>query len=513
MNLPENTQDLISRYLLSKEAVAAFINPSQISNKRDLYPKLTKYIEDFLETKYTDEQIDYIEKLINKSSLIKQKSSPSSLLTKLKQLDPEGLRLLEINDEIDLNELKKLYRKASKKHHPDLGGSNETMKLVNEAYTTFYDFLTSHYFLNQDNKTKTVQSSVSSFDSWRFSCALTLAIMHADVFAVDHALKCLLLSQDLINTIPAKYASRFIKIIYINCDLTKTVKAAGRLKMPIEFDLSLGIIESFINIMYNYWVKIDSDDSRLDRSYYPTSETLKEEFGVKLVINHPLKAHHAYRLGSILKDKYNRIMQKYEEKEKAIKGFNTKAFSFYKENSVYMQQNEFEITNKSTISLVGFSETRLSHLTQDLQAEYIKTYRFAEHTNDYNKFLKIRCHELLLALFNDNSADNLEKIKIEVLFYCENPNEYQEEFKIVFNIIDYLETLSNAIRNELITIIKILDTDKTREWNPYIYITEDHAEQEQKVYQRIEPTKYFYNFLRQDIDDIYFYQVSGQRRR
>ena len=47
----------------------------------------------------------------------------------------EAMRVLEITDydytDVDL---KKALRKASKKHHPDLGGSAQMMMLVNEAY-------------------------------------------------------------------------------------------------------------------------------------------------------------------------------------------------------------------------------------------------------------------------------------------------------------------------------------------------------------------------------------------
>ena len=40
-----------------------------------------------------------------------------------------------------LEELKKVYRKLSREHHPDVGGSDEIMKLINSEYTELFKIL------------------------------------------------------------------------------------------------------------------------------------------------------------------------------------------------------------------------------------------------------------------------------------------------------------------------------------------------------------------------------------
>jgi len=40
-----------------------------------------------------------------------------------------------------LEELKKLYKKLSFKHHPDCGGNNDDMKIVNAEYTALFEKL------------------------------------------------------------------------------------------------------------------------------------------------------------------------------------------------------------------------------------------------------------------------------------------------------------------------------------------------------------------------------------
>ena len=49
-------------------------------------------------------------------------------------------QILGLKDDITPELVKKAYRKASSKYHPDKGGSNEMMKAVNEAYKVLKDF-------------------------------------------------------------------------------------------------------------------------------------------------------------------------------------------------------------------------------------------------------------------------------------------------------------------------------------------------------------------------------------
>lgn len=47
----------------------------------------------------------------------------------------DAIRLLGLNDNFSFNELKTAYRKLASKNHPDHGGSDEKMQLINHSYS------------------------------------------------------------------------------------------------------------------------------------------------------------------------------------------------------------------------------------------------------------------------------------------------------------------------------------------------------------------------------------------
>lgn len=52
----------------------------------------------------------------------------------------EALRILGLDEKCSKDEIVKVYRKLAKRHHPDVGGSEEMMKRLNEAYNIALDW-------------------------------------------------------------------------------------------------------------------------------------------------------------------------------------------------------------------------------------------------------------------------------------------------------------------------------------------------------------------------------------
>ena len=48
-------------------------------------------------------------------------------------------KILGLSKDASQEDIKKTYRKLSKKHHPDMGGDDEMFKKINEAYSVFGD--------------------------------------------------------------------------------------------------------------------------------------------------------------------------------------------------------------------------------------------------------------------------------------------------------------------------------------------------------------------------------------
>jgi hypothetical protein len=62
-------------------------------------------------------------------------------ITSVRRLEPKGLELLAITDDLDFDRLRDAYRKAALRYHPDRGGSNDEMVAINRAYEQLHAFL------------------------------------------------------------------------------------------------------------------------------------------------------------------------------------------------------------------------------------------------------------------------------------------------------------------------------------------------------------------------------------
>jgi DnaJ-class molecular chaperone len=51
----------------------------------------------------------------------------------------DAIRLLGLNDNFSFNDLKTAYRKLASKNHPDHGGSDEKMQLINNSYSVLLE--------------------------------------------------------------------------------------------------------------------------------------------------------------------------------------------------------------------------------------------------------------------------------------------------------------------------------------------------------------------------------------
>lgn len=84
----------------------------------------------------------------------------------------EALKVLKLKPDFSEDELKKAYKSAAKKNHPDLGGSEEMMKVINEAKNTLEDYLedisknggnrTQNYNTAQNNATKHTNTNANA---------------------------------------------------------------------------------------------------------------------------------------------------------------------------------------------------------------------------------------------------------------------------------------------------------------------------------------------------------------
>ncbi|WP_028841433.1 J domain-containing protein [Thermodesulfobacterium hveragerdense] len=59
----------------------------------------------------------------------------------------EARRILNLPKKTTRREIKEAYHRLVKKHHPDVGGDNSTIKKLNEAYTLLMEYC-DNYLIN-----------------------------------------------------------------------------------------------------------------------------------------------------------------------------------------------------------------------------------------------------------------------------------------------------------------------------------------------------------------------------
>jgi hypothetical protein len=211
-NLFENSA--LDAFYLSKEAVFAYAKNQGTLNRRGIALQVREILDSFLHLKFLESEIKFIDSIIKRDvDILSQQNEHSDveLLPKLRLTDPQGFALLEIESNINLDLLKKLYKKAAKKHHPDLGGSTLTMQKLNEAYGVFFEIINNAGFdVEMEANCDRIVYAPQCWDDWLYAIHLVLSCINGDFLAADYAFEHLKQADDYSR----KSANLFIGGVY-----------------------------------------------------------------------------------------------------------------------------------------------------------------------------------------------------------------------------------------------------------------------------------------------------------
>lgn len=180
------TEDLsLKHFYAAKEAAWSYANTYRITDRRMLAPDVTRLLTAFLDYPASPEETSFIRELIERDVRIaaNNEAPNGAPVDKLRHVDAKGFELLEINDFIDLPTLKRLYKRAARKHHPDLGGNVTDMQALNRAYSAFFEIVNNEAYSLGGGTSPALPSSLTD---WLFAMHLTLACIHGDSYAADH---------------------------------------------------------------------------------------------------------------------------------------------------------------------------------------------------------------------------------------------------------------------------------------------------------------------------------------
>ena len=128
----------VAAYFAAREHETYYRSLKRIDDRRAFHDAMVAVALQLLEVADTPAQA-VLDPIIARSALTRE---PLANAQQAARDVPEGLRLLNLDQQFDFEDLRAAYRRAALRHHPDRGGSNEQMVEVNRAYERLHASLT-----------------------------------------------------------------------------------------------------------------------------------------------------------------------------------------------------------------------------------------------------------------------------------------------------------------------------------------------------------------------------------
>lgn len=499
----------INVYYTAREAIKAFSSYIGINQRRELAYSVIEALEKFIIYNYTDDEFKLINKMLtaNKQILERNVKTDTGLFTHLLKLDSQGVALLEIDKDIDLEKLKKLYKTASKKFHPDLGGDLEIMKKVNEVYSLFHDAIS--YFIPDNRLGNDLPTAlVGSFSELVFSAHLILSNCYADFYAADKAFTHLEKSYEISLSEKSLYIGQFIQVV-AQVGLYKTCKILSTFNMKQEKKLAASWTSYFFDRMVYEWNKNNTTSEESDNLQ---SDFFSFEDSVKIVIKHPEQAKNAYRLNKIDKKRYDKAMKQFDvrKNDSSIQDQLIEVFSRDEGFILKTTSESYTSTsiNPQIISPPNYYITRFSHLEEEQKWQYVKCFGGSGDVAIFNKYYNVRTQQILLGLINNYESVVVQGITKEIEYFKNKLAEKFPNYLLLHEFYFFLQNLNVVERNQRLSILESLDDSSPESFNATFtfnlgsFSTQTHTK-------RIRVSRDYIEFATMELEEINKFKING----
>lgn len=126
---------LFLAYFSALEAIAAYVSDVHVGPRRSRAPRIVAALRALLRELENPGAALRLDPLIERGDTRTDVSSHVNHLAAVRETNPKGFALLGVPVDSSLEQLKAAYRQAARIHHPDRGGSHDTMVALNEAFS------------------------------------------------------------------------------------------------------------------------------------------------------------------------------------------------------------------------------------------------------------------------------------------------------------------------------------------------------------------------------------------
>ena len=369
---------------------------------------------------------------------------PADPAAAARALDPEGYRLLGITPPLTADSLKYAYRTAAKTHHPDVGGDNETMRRVNDAYGLFSALLRQQA-LGQDAG-MLLPPPPEPMTSARLMAQVRLNVLRAlvDDLAGDRAF-------DAYRSIELGDVEREYGGAETLAKLAQLLAAAKRPKDAAAVLHDLG--------------RVADGAAKRGLNYHPifehASEACCDPQHIRFVPNHMRQADNLLRLGIIDKKRYDALATRIGGAAEKVAGDAAAFENFVASRTFLTLPMDVEPTTPPPSALVpapGYY-SRVETMSDAERHEYMSAYHGGAAELAL-KYLPVRLDALVRAPFH--GCDDVEAVLAELRAFDAAPGMPQGMLALCacgIKVVAFLAGLPVRARSRRVELLNKLDAD------------------------------------------------------
>lgn len=429
-------------------------------------------------------------------------------------INPIGFKLLNIKEDLNLEYLKTCYKIACKKHHPDVGGKNEDMQIINNAFGQFHNLLKTYQLADSVEEDREClddfdicgEPIIKSLKDFRFFFANQLLSIFIDIFCVDkgievfdHIHESLLINQKFRNNFFDDNLDNFDKLairLFKSDQITLANRILKVLRDSCERQIRRGLSKDYF-----------------DKLYISCENKLKGKETTKLIINHFVQAKHAYKLGIIDKKKYDKLVEKFNGKNE-IEHNAEKKLNEYAGNKGFIDDlGVYEISNgvptKKLIPEPDYYHDRFNYLTRDQKIEYMIAFKPPIKLSLIKKYKEIRKTSYLLSLVKNYDKFPAKKILEECQLVAEALND--KSFLLIIDAYNFLSSLDLKERNKKLEYLNEMDCDEPPSLGITLIFDNDKIDGSEDIFsKRISVREDYLEFMTATLEQLLTYKKTGE---
>jgi len=445
---------VVEHYYNLQEILPYYYSLKSMKDKRDFYPILLSKTNMFFDVNKIENNIELLDKYIFSfdREIFQEQINFSN--DEIIELSPNGFKLLNLTIPFDSDDLKRAYKTSAKIHHPDIGGDEENMKVINGAFITYQEFLTSqNYSISEDDKEYFYEEILNAESFYRALFQEVINI-YLDIWELEKA-------KELITY--------FLDSILFSCDAYFLREQLNVLSKKLTVINEYENAQIFFDKKLSFDKQCDDNDFTYENEV--TKNILSKNKNMRVTITHVIQAENAYKLHIISEKKYKEYIKKFSTSDSKLEQLTQELIEYFKENSFaklpYDNEINFSTIGKYISRVEMFESKNIYDLTEEQQNEYYSTFYINPSIPLIEKYLYIRIASTIFSL---------ENYEVSIKFIPNIIKEYQLFYHIYDVGYPTFKSPKELIKKLINDLNELLSLDESNYLDTYTEIKKEYLE-------------------------------------